>query len=845
MGIGTALARSAVTTARRRSRIVRLQLAASRVARGRHASPAVDPVRAMRRLRRQRARAITGLIAVVLCASTAAAAQVSLSAGPLSVTFSATGELTALRNTVTGKDYRHPGGDAPVMTLVSGGARYRPTALSAATTPTGTLLTIRYAQAGVRIGIRVREEAQYLALEVVSAAPAQKVEAVIWGPYPTVIGKTVGEVIGVVRDEDIALGLQVLNMKTLGGDLPNDEGSTWARGIAAQPFPWGSALQAYAINRDRARFVNAWGGDYQRMPVPPIAGETVVGSAIALFTCAAGSTLDLLERIEIAEHLPHPMLDGVWFRKSPLFERSYMISSFGEADADEMIGYAKRAGLFSLYHEGPFRSWGHFVLRDDQFPNGRAGIRAAADKARAAGLHFGVHTLTNFINTNDPYVTPVPDDRLSITGSSALMQAIDSHQTDIEVQSPEYFDDAKHDNLHTVKIGRELVQFRAATTSPPYLLLDCQRGAFGTTATGHRAGETVGKLFDHPYKVFFPNFAMQREVAGQLADFLNETGVDHIDFDGHEGALASGQGDYALAVFANDVVSRVTHPLINGTSISKTFYWHIGSYYNWGEPWNGGFAESMQQYRIDNQALFDRNYMPHMLGWYLLTETTTLAEMEWMLARAAGYGAGFAMVARPNALRGNAKTPMLLDAIREWEAARTQHAFDSAHLERLKDPKREFHLERISDGLWSLHQYDLSSVFTRTQVERQPGEPTHSAWTFQQPWPAQRLQFRMRVAGSAGSARRFRLQVDHYAAFELSVELAAGESMVCDGTEQLQLYDRTGKPKGQLTLPALPPVLSAGAHVVQLDSDFSAADAPAIELALKGVSTRDTVRARR
>ena len=59
-------------------------------------------------------------------------------------------------------------------------------------------------------------------------------------------------------------------------------------------------------------------------------------------------------------------------------------------------------------------------------------------------------------------------------------------------------------------------------------------------------------------------------------------------------------------------------------------------YYNWGEPWNGGFTESMQQYRVDNQALFDRNYMPHMLGWYLLTERTKLAEMEWMLARAAG-----------------------------------------------------------------------------------------------------------------------------------------------------------------------------------------------------------------
>ena len=116
-----------------------------------------------------------------------------------------------------------------------------------------------------------------------------------------------------------------------------------------------------------------------------------------------------------------------------------MISSFGESEVDEMLAYTKRAGLYSLYHEGPFKSWGHFVLSESQFPNGRVGLRRAVDKARAVGLHLGVHTLTNFINTNDPYVTPVPDPRLSITGQSTLVGAIDNRQTSIEVASPEFF----------------------------------------------------------------------------------------------------------------------------------------------------------------------------------------------------------------------------------------------------------------------------------------------------------------------------------------------------------------------------------------------------------------------
>jgi hypothetical protein len=796
---------------------------------------------------RLKLRAAPVLVALMLGtnATTGLPAQVTLSAGALQVTVSRAGAVTALRNSSSKVDYLSPDHPAPLLTLVSDTKRYLPTALSLSQTKSGKLLTLQYAPTGVRIVVRVRELPTHLALDLVSASPAANIDAVIWGPYPTIITRTVGEVIGVVRDGAVAVGLQVLNMKTLGGDLPNDEGSTWARGIAATAYPWGSTLQAYSINRDRARHVDAWGGVQKRMPVPPIAGETVVGSGIALFTCPEPETLDRLGEIELAEGLPHPTINGVWFKKSLLFGKSYLISSFGEADVDEMIGYTKRAGLYSLYHEGPFATWGHFVLGKEQFPNGRQGMRVAADKAHAAGLYLGVHTLTNFINTNDPYVTPVPDDRLSVTGSSMLVEAIDAQQREIEVASPEYFNQEKDNNLHTVKIGKELIQYRAVTATKPYTLLDCQRGAFGTTATAHRAGETAGKLFDHAYKVFFPNFAMQREVARNLADFLNETGVDHIDFDGHEGALASGQGDYALAVFANDVMSQVKRDFINGTSTSKTFYWHIGSYYNWGEPWYGGFKESMQQYRIDNQGLFDRNYMPHMLGWYLLTDQTTLADMEWMLARAAGYSAGFAMVARPRALRDNPLTPALLDAIREWENARTSSAFDSGQRARLKDPKNEFHLEATGPGAWNFSQVAASSVFVRTRVEHQPGEPGLTSWEVPQAWPAQRLQFRLSLVGKAGTARNFRMQVDRYTEIVLPVELSAGESLVCDGTATVRIYDAAGRPKSRFQLAALPPIVAPGAHTITLDSDFDGDEPPAVEVQFKGLGPMEAIRAHR
>ncbi len=608
------------------------------------------------------------------------------------------GEIFEWKNGGSGENFIPKDSTAPLITLVSKGQRYKPDIVSC--DRGRAVIFLEYSGTGVMIRVSVKSRPTHLSLEIIKAEPSALIDAVVWGPIPTTIGKTVGEVIGVVRNEKTAIGLQVLNIKTLGGNYQNNEGSYWGRGFAAYSTPAGSALQAYTINRDRDRLVDGWNGQYPNMPVKRMKGETVVGSKIALFMCSEPKTLDRIEQIELAEGLPHPIVNGKWFKRSNLFGRSYLISSFKEDEADEMIGYTKRAGLISLYHEGPFKNWGHFVLDSLQFPHGRTGLKQCVDKAHKAGLFLGIHVLSNFINTNDPYVTPVPDPRLMNTGS-ALALSIDATQTTIPVGSDYYFKIRPSNHLRTIRIENELIQYDTVITGSPYLLLGCKRGAFGTKATSHSPMKQAYKLIDHDYGVFFPNIELQKEVADNFGDLLNETGVDHFDFDGFEGGVATGEGDYGVELFAKEIYDRVKHPVIYGTSISKSYFWHICSYYNWGEPWYGGFKESMQQYRIDNQGLFDRNYMPHMLGWYLLTEKTTMEDMEWMLARSAGYNAGFAMVASPSTLRKNPISGQLLDAIREWEAARNSGFFSEEQKKGLKDPKRSFHLMKLANT-WKL-----------------------------------------------------------------------------------------------------------------------------------------------
>ena len=265
--------------------------------------------------------------------------------------------------------------------------------------------------------------------------------------YATV-GDIIGETVGVVRDKDVALGIQSLNPKTLGGypGRDDDQESGYGaddngsyvefrpeltrgqsfRGETARGMAFGSVLQAYCRDRGRGRIIANWGHEKYEAPAFPDGG--VVGSRIALFACPASQALDVLGTIEVAEGLPHPMLDGVWGKKAPGASASYLIVDFGEATVDRAIEMTRRAGLKYLYHSSPFATWGHFKLKADLFPRGWDGLRACVEAGRKAGVRIGFHTLSNFITPTDSYVTPRPDPRLARIGASELADGLDAVQ---------------------------------------------------------------------------------------------------------------------------------------------------------------------------------------------------------------------------------------------------------------------------------------------------------------------------------------------------------------------------------------------------------------------------------
>ena len=776
--------------------------------------------------------------AFVLSLPASAPGQAEFTTDDLRVRLDGQGSLVSLWDVAGARERLAKGEPAPLLSIRAAGRTQAPSAMSY-DRRTG-IVALDFRPSGVRVQVRASAEPTHLVFEIVSVEPGGAVDAILWGPYPTTVGAIVGEIVGVVRDGTFALGLQVLNLKTRGGALLNGEGSDPSRGTLAQPARFGSVLQAFALDRTKPRSVAGWNGQFPGMPVPPMSGETVVGSKVALFASRADRALERIGVIEVAEGAPHPMIDGVWAKQWRDQGRSYLIAAFSESTVDELLAYTKRADLMTLYHPEPFATWGHYGLDPRAFPSGDDGMRRAVEKGRALGIRIGVHTLTNFINTNDAYVSPVPDPRLARTGSSPLAADVDATATEIRVDLPDAFANEKANWLHTVVVDRELIRYRSVSASEPWTLLGCERGAFGTTAGPHRAGAAVGKLVDHPYKVFFPTIDLQDDIARNLAKWFNKTGVSQLDFDGREGCLASGQGDYAQDRFVQVFYDNLDHAVVNGTSTSSPYYWHTNSYCNWGEPWYGGFRESMQEYRIQNQALFDRNFVPNMLGWYRLTATTSLAEMEWMLARAAGYAAGFAMSTTLEALRQNPDTPRLLDTIREWEAARRSGAFTPSQRERARNPKLEFHLERAEPG-WRLFPFHDIGPFRHAQAERQPGEPASTTWVVDNPDAAQPLQFRIQVSGG-GSISTLHLEVGRAQSLDLAVTLAAGESLVLDANGLARSYDAKGRQKGVIKLDRPAPRLAAGRQDVWFVCAFAGDAAPTVDVTFRTRGDAEAVR---
>lgn len=622
---------------------------------------------------------------------------------------------------------------------------------------------------GNKIVLNVVQTRNAIVYEIKDINPGYK--EIVFGPLKVNIHEVVGEVIGVVQQGDIAFGMQSLHVKTNGG-IPYELADTYSKffnytgkdtelSVSSTPFynlvavdtKDGAVFQLSARNREHVEYRKVQQIDHSL--TLPVEGPDakIIGSKIALFGDQRSGILDRIGKIEVEQGLPHPMINGEWGKVSRSAMRSYLISEFSEKDIDFILDKAKRAGFKNIYHSGPFETWGHFNWKSSFVTDGDEGVRRLVAKANSEGIDFGVHTLSNFLTTNDSYVTPVPSKNLLKQGLLSLLSDLDNEQTTIEVAKSDLF--TMPLTLNALQVGDELITFgKAEVAGDRTSLTGCTRGAFGTQKSAHKKSEASYKLWDYPYRTLFPDLKLQNEFADRLADIFNKTGLKQISFDGLEGCMYTGQDYYATAKFVNEFYTNLKDKsnFLNDASRLDHFLWHIHTRMNWGEPWGEEMRKGQIENRIKNQKFFKRNLFPRMLGWFLVRlgdrkfETTSLEDLEWALSKSAGFDAGYAMSISVPTLRNHGQINSLLEAMKNWDFLRLNQAFTEEQKVRLKDSETEWHLDKKGENDFLLYPLYISKRFTCNLSEMQPGQPGGADWSWYSPTEGS-FALRLKVEG--------------------------------------------------------------------------------------------------
>ena len=652
----------------------------------------------------------------------------------------------------------------PFVQLAKDGRMMAPVSCSAA----GNQLHFTFENGG-ELDISFQEKDGYAVF--VAERITDEGDALEFGPYFTSLTDEIGDVIGVVQGGKWAVGVQSLNPKTIAG-YPAEYADTASEYVGEGPVseisvgPMNyinsaaftaqyqgtpcSLMQLYCENRRRSRVRTIM--NFQNITVPPMEEQPdahIAGASFAMFCCPREKALEQIGEIEVAEGLPHPMIKGQWGKTTRESMRSYLIAEFRPDNFDDLMKWTKMAGFEVLYHPEPFLDWGHFNLRPDLFPNGDDSLADYCARAEKEGLRLGLHTLTSFTKTNDAYVSPIPDPRLAVLGSSVLTADLSAEAEEIPVADTAVFETVT--TLQTARIGQELIQYTEVKDGK---LVGCKRGLWNTPVSAHTAGDTVSLLCDYPYRVYFPNMELQAEYSKRLGELLAKTGAAQISFDGLEGCASTGEGDYAIHRFCLDCWDHWGKPdVINDASRLHHNLWHMNTRMNWGEPWGAKMREGMIEYRIKNQDFYRRNLFPRMLGWFLIRkadrkfEATPPEDMEWMLSMAAGFDAGFALSTSSEALSANGCTEELLALIHDWDELRLSDAIPADLRVSLRDPKTEWHLEKKDDSTFLLYPLFISKPYVCDLLELQPGQPGGADWVLDNPFAEQEYEFRMRVVG--------------------------------------------------------------------------------------------------
>lgn len=419
-----------------------------------------------------------------------------------------------------------------------------------------------------------------------------------------------------------------------------------------------------------------WSPPTSVLQVETLAEYGLVPGRFGLLAAPDDRFMEVMERFENAAGLPGPRPGGIWNKRSPWIQRSYLfITRFDESQFDPVVALARRGGfdMILMGQESWARSTGHYDISTGQFPGGLEALARTFQKFREAGFHAGLHFLGPSIYPPDPFLTPVPDPRLVRDASIPLAADVNENTSVLLTQAPP-LDFPEEDGGYTgdgtvVQVDDELIAYGERVVQGTYGLFNCRRGLLGTLAAPHVKGQPIRHLKrSYGYFLFDMDTTLLDEVSTNFAKVANACDIDMIYFDGSERL----QGDhwYYNAKLHKAFYDKLARKdiLIQASSYSH-YSWHILA-----RSASADGHGDLKGYLDERSPAFDamrRNGMPLDIGWYYGYDTSCTPDMyEYILGATIGYDTSMSFQVSLEAASRHPFTGEILDLIARYERLR-------------------------------------------------------------------------------------------------------------------------------------------------------------------------------
>ena len=642
-----------------------------------------------------------GIITLSLFLNLSAAAPFSMTAGKLGLKLNGKGELTELYDTASGKNYLASAVNKNWKSSLLkckqyGGNEEMPEQMTVLKKNAGSALLKFNYKSGVALTVKLQVKSGYFRMELVDAAPLKNIDCIVWGPYKTSMRGPIAEWIGFNRSDNFTIGCLSLE--------PNTDGRHGYDPISASYEGFGSQIALYSHDHTKPREFRKW------MTSTPI-NVTVKGSAVALFGVPRSRKyeLDMIEKIELAEKLPHPTFLGKWNKRTPAVQKISIWIGLDQNNAEHCIQLCKNmhAGTVCRMH-GYYANWGHFDIDKHIFPGGYAAVHAMTDKAwKEATLKNTTYTLSGFLkpmSMPEPFITPVPDKRLAkFDPVSSLASPVSADDQTITLKKVKGLTEIyKGNSRKVICIDNEMIEFKTMDEDGETLLIKgAERGAFKTKAEPHKPGTPVTYMYVSGYHNFYPGTVdMNNEMASYIGRDAQKCGNGVIILDGYESCFETGHSEYALNTFAKTIydMGGEKDRLMAYSLTQGNYNWHMMSYQSWGEyQLERGFRGTCLDYRIMRQIQYHNNLVPNKMGQYYPTNATT-EDIEWLMARVCGWESGVDFNVNLGGMVKNPEYNSICSALGLWEEARMKKIFTAQQKMFLRQTDRLYHLEKSTDG---------------------------------------------------------------------------------------------------------------------------------------------------